>query len=299
MGEWLAWNLNKRFARLDMHRDLIDAKSDIEANQQWACEEARRVFPAFRPYRDLAGQHILDIGCGLGGKLPFYINELGARIVTAVDVDLNSTHIARRHIASQHFVKDRKRAIGLATADAATLPFPDDCFDAVVSINVFEHIMDLEASLGECHRVLKMDGLAFIYLPPYYSPWGPHIESWIRFPWPHLLFSEKTLMRVAAREDAMSHLNERFVQAARIDWSANANQIPDVNHVTLRRFRQTVRRAGFHITQLELLPFGNDYLRTGSFSSQLASRVLKAATRIPLLQEVIVTKMAYVLQKTA
>jgi SAM-dependent methyltransferase len=185
----------------------------------------------------------------------------------------------------------------VVASDAADLPFRDGSFDTVVSINTFEHISRVEEALRECHRVLRPSGLAFLHLPPYYSPWGPHLENWIHFPWPHLLFSEKTLMRVAAREDTRRHLGQRFVEAARIDWTRGDEQVPDVNRVTLRRFRRMVSRAGFSILQFRLLPVGHEFLSSGSPLKQLSLSLLEAMARIPLLQEIVVTKMVYVLQK--
>ena len=297
LGEGLAWTLNQRFPVLSMHRELQNAKSDVQANQQWAFEEAVRVQQGFEPYWDLRGLHILDIGTGLGGKLPFYVLNAGAATVVGIDLNVQSVHIANNHVMSQDLMREAC-GIKVMASDAARLPFSDNHFDAIVSINVFEHIERLAEALSECYRVLKPDGMAFLHLPPYYSPWGPHLENWIHFPWPHLFFSEKTLMRVAAREDAQQRLNERFVQASRIDWACHGDRIPDVNRVTLGRFRQMVQDAGFSIVQLRLFPVGYSYLKSESSLKKVFLWLFETMSKIPLLQEVIVTKMVYVLQKS-
>ncbi len=293
LGEYLAWQLNQIFPTLAVHRGLEGAKRSVAANQQWAYEEARRVIPAFEPYWDLRGKHILDIGTGLGGKLPFYI-EAGAKAVTGVDINPQSLRAAHNHITAHGL----SSAIRLVRCDAAQLPFPDNCFDVIVSINVFEHIERVDRAVQEAYRVLEPGGMAFLHLPPYFSAWGPHLESWIHFPWPHLLFSEQTLMRVAAREDAQRQLSSQFVEAAQIDWQANRDHIPNVNHVTLHHFRQMVQKAGFTILQLRLLPIGYDFLKSAdSVPKQFVLWMLNQATHTPLLREVIITKMVYVLQK--
>jgi ubiquinone/menaquinone biosynthesis C-methylase UbiE len=299
VGEKLAWMLNQLFPPLEMHKELNNAKKDISENQRWAYKEAQRVCAAFQPFWNLEGIHVLDIGCGLGGKLPLYINEGKADTLTAIDIDLMSTQNAKLHLASLGMFKSGNGIVNLASADAAALPFGDNCFDAIVSINVFEHIEHIESALLECFRVLKPDGLAFFHLPPYHSPWGPHLESWIHFPWPHLLFSEKTLMRVAALEDSKRNLNSEFLAAARIDWSAKEDMIPNLNRVTLRCFQRLYLKAGFSMMQTRLLPIGYEYFRNGTLFKQLLYRLLQKATMIPLLQEVIVTKAVYVLQKPA
>ncbi len=136
-----------------------------------------------------------------------------------------------------------------------------------------------------------------MHLPPYYSPWGPHLENWIHFPWPHLLFSDRTLLRVAEREDRAKNLNKKFVSAARIDWDAVGDTIPDVNKVTLRKFRKMVNNAGFKIKQQILLPVGYDSINKPGLN-QLIYKPLEWLSNVPGIQEIIVTKMVYVLEKS-
>jgi SAM-dependent methyltransferase len=296
IGEWLAWNLNRLFPTLSIHKELRKAKSSTRANQHWAYEDARHVSRQFEPHWDLAGRKVLNVGHGLGGKLPFYTEE-GARSVVGIDINEQSTHIAQRHIFSLGLADGAEEGVFLAVADASRLPFRDGSFDMVVSINTFEHIMQLEEALEDCYRVLAPGGRALLYLPPYYSPWGPHLENWIHFPWPHLIFSDRTLLRVAAREDARLQLNRDFVAAAQIDWTEEAQRIPDVNRVTLRQFRSMIARAGFSVVEFKLLPVGYDALRSGPPLRLLALSLLNVLTGVPLLQEVVVTKIACVLEK--
>jgi ubiquinone/menaquinone biosynthesis C-methylase UbiE len=292
LGEWIAWQINRRFPTLPIHQGLTAAKLDIQSNQDWAYNEAERIIFAFDPYWDLAGKHILDIGVGLGGKLRFYV-KAGAKKITGVDINLTSLWVAQEYLS-----KSGIDNVHLTTLDAGIMPFPDDSFDAIVSINVFEHIKNLEDSIRETYRVVKPGGLIYFHLPPYFSPWGPHLESWIHFPWPHLLFSDRTLMRVAAREDARLGINNQFVQAAQIDWEANKNHIPDVNRVTIRQFQKMIRSTGFKVLQLKLLPVGYELSRQNrSFLQNSLLRLIHTGAQIPVLQEVLVTKMVYVLQK--
>jgi ubiquinone/menaquinone biosynthesis C-methylase UbiE len=293
VGELLAWRFNQWFPRLNMHRTLETAKKDVSANQKWAMEETSRIVHAFFPYWDLKGKHVLDIGTGLGGELPYYI-DAGARIVTGFDINPLCLEATKRHMETQGLAS----IVHLLDCDAASLPYPDNTFDAIISINVFEHIAQVELAVQEGYRVLRPGGLGYLHLPPYFSAWGSHLENWIHFPWPHLFFSEKTLMKVAERQDSLTHLNDQFVESAQIDWKAE--RIPGVNRVTLRYFRKLVLRAGFKILQLRLLPFGYDYLKSdNSILKKMAYGMLNTAAQTPLLQEAVVTKMAYVLQKAS
>lgn len=50
-------------------------------------------------------------------------------------------------------------------ADAAHLPFPDDCFDGVVCLEVLEHVPHPSKVMAEISRVLKSGGRAWISMP--------------------------------------------------------------------------------------------------------------------------------------
>jgi ubiquinone/menaquinone biosynthesis C-methylase UbiE len=297
LGERIAWQLNQVFPTLSIHKELETAKRSVHANQQWAHAEMARVVAGFAPHWDISEKNILDIGTGLGGKLPFYV-EAGARTITGIDINQGSLCAAQAHITTLGLDSHQEDRVRLLAADAARLPFPSHCFDAIVSVNVFEQIAKLEEAFYEAHRVLKPGGMAFLHLPPYYSPWGPHLENWIHFPWPHLLFSDQTLLRVAEREDQRRKLNADFVAAARIDWASTGGRIPDVNRVTMRRFSKLVRQAGFEIQQLCLLLVGYEGLATNrNPARRLAFAAIDLAARLPFAGEVLVTKMAYVLRK--
>lgn len=56
-------------------------------------------------------------------------------------------------------------------ADAVLIPFDDNSFNAVISCGVLEHVENEEESLKEIRRILKPEGLFFIFNLPYkYSP---------------------------------------------------------------------------------------------------------------------------------
>jgi SAM-dependent methyltransferase len=44
-------------------------------------------------------------------------------------------------------------------------PLPDNEYDAVISINVFEHVFGFQNAFPEARRILKRDGLFFIAVP--------------------------------------------------------------------------------------------------------------------------------------
>jgi tocopherol O-methyltransferase len=98
-------------------------------------------------------QQILDVGCGIGGSSLYLAQKFNAR---AVGITLSPVQAAR--------ATERAKEAGLATevqfqvADALDMPFADDTFDFVWSMESGEHMPDKEKFLAECYRVLKPGG---------------------------------------------------------------------------------------------------------------------------------------------
>jgi SAM-dependent methyltransferase len=62
-------------------------------------------------------------------------------------------------------VPDRGRSGDFVQADAASLPFPDASFDAIISNHSLEHFERVAVALEELGRVVKADGSIFIAVP--------------------------------------------------------------------------------------------------------------------------------------
>jgi 2-polyprenyl-6-hydroxyphenyl methylase/3-demethylubiquinone-9 3-methyltransferase len=92
------------------------------------------------------GRRILDLGCGKG-RFARRLVEEGAEVV-GIDV-------------SAAMLRD---SIGIRTARATArrLPFAAATFDAVVAIEVFEHLPEIASALGEARRLLRPGGTLVI-----------------------------------------------------------------------------------------------------------------------------------------
>ena len=104
----------------------------------------------------VAGRKVLDIACGAG-----YGSALLAQTaahVTGGDIADAALEHARRRYAALGNLEFRH-------ADCAALPFPDVCFDAVVSFETIEHIAAQDAFLDEVRRVLHPGGLVILSCP--------------------------------------------------------------------------------------------------------------------------------------
>lgn len=61
--------------------------------------------------------------------------------------------------------EDVARLYPIPSIDAANSPLPSDCFDAVLSADVMEHVPDLDGTLRETARILKPGGRLFATMP--------------------------------------------------------------------------------------------------------------------------------------
>lgn len=100
---------------------------------------------------DWAGRAVLDLGCA-GGFMAEALDARGAR-VTGIDPAARAVAAARAHAAAEGREIDYDVGVGEA------LPYGDAGFDAVVCVDVFEHVADLHRVLAETARVLRPGGL--------------------------------------------------------------------------------------------------------------------------------------------
>jgi 2-polyprenyl-6-hydroxyphenyl methylase / 3-demethylubiquinone-9 3-methyltransferase len=104
--------------------------------------------------RPLEGFAILDVGCG-GGLVCEPLCRLGAR-VTGIDPGLDNVEAARRHAAGQGL------AIDYRVARVEDLAAEGRAFDAVVCLEVVEHVPDAGAFLKTCASLVRPGGLMLL-----------------------------------------------------------------------------------------------------------------------------------------
>ncbi|MEA3021327.1 MAG: hypothetical protein QOK01_179 [Alphaproteobacteria bacterium] len=97
----------------------------------------------------------LDLGCGDGILTDILLRQTGPRTLVGVDVDPLETQAAAR------FPFYRR----VHACPGNSIPEPDASFDFVLSNSVLEHIPDLETTIAEIARLLRMDG-RFVFTVP-------------------------------------------------------------------------------------------------------------------------------------
>lgn len=110
---------------------------------------------------DVRGKRVLEIGCGRGA-FARWLQEQGAD-VTAADFSPAAVELAARLLGPE---------TPALVADVQQLPFPDEHFDVVVSLETLEHVPDPAAGLAELVRVTRHGGRLVVTTPNYLNLLG-------------------------------------------------------------------------------------------------------------------------------
>ncbi len=121
-----------------------------------------------------AGQHVLDVGSGIGGASRHFAASRGAR-VTGIDLTPEYCELATRFARSTGLA-DR---LDYRPGSALALPFADGTFDAAYTQHVAMNIADKPGLYAEVARVLKA-GAGFGIYDILQGPGG---EAYYPTPW--------------------------------------------------------------------------------------------------------------------
>jgi len=140
-------------------RNNLEIYDDVAA--QWWSDDIRWVrtlrnmVPGrlgwFDRHIDWPGKDVLDLGCA-GGFMAEALDDRGAH-VTGIDPAQEAIAAARAHADAAG------RAIRYDVGVGEALPYCDASFDAVVCVDVLEHVQSLPGVIAEVSRVLRPGGL--------------------------------------------------------------------------------------------------------------------------------------------
>jgi SAM-dependent methyltransferase len=179
-------------------------------------------------WREVAGKTVVDFGCGTGKEV-VEIAKHGAAHVIGLD-------ILQRHL---HTAMERAEQEGVGSCCSFSTNTSAKA-DVIVTTDAFEHFADPAQVLQIMSRLLKASGRILItFGPPWLHPKGGH--SFSIFPWAHLLFTEKALIRW--RSDFKSDGARRFSEVE-----------GGLNQMTVKRFRQYIGHSDFCVESFESIP---------------------------------------------
>jgi len=115
----------------------------------------------------LASARVLENGCGIG----VYIEKLRplARAVFGLDYDFERVAEGAQRM---------KLPSVLICAASEQLPYPDNCFDLILSNEVIEHVNDDRAAVVEMVRVIRPGGRIALFCPNRWYPVETHGIYW-------------------------------------------------------------------------------------------------------------------------
>jgi 2-polyprenyl-6-hydroxyphenyl methylase/3-demethylubiquinone-9 3-methyltransferase len=188
-----------------------------------------------RGLRPFEGLSLLDIGCG-GGLLSEPMARLGFA-VTGADASEKNIGTARAHAAQSGLEIDYRAT----TAEA--LAAEGRQFDAVLNMEVVEHVANVPVFLAACTQLVKPGGLTFVATlnktlkslalakigAEYVLNWLPHgTHDWNRFIPPAEL-------RVALEETGLSTLKTQGVSFDPLGWDWRLSSDVDVNYMIVAK----------------------------------------------------------------
>lgn len=158
------FNMRKTGERSPIMDELV---YDVYNLDRWWWSVGRRalVEKLWKRYGNDDGEErlILDIGCGVGST----IKEL-EKFGRACGLDISDT--ALKYC--------RERGIdSVCLAEACDLPYCDDLFSLVISIDVLEHVEDDVGAIREMYRVAKPGGLIVFTVPAFQFLWSRRDEQ--------------------------------------------------------------------------------------------------------------------------
>ena len=140
----------------------------------WLAGQNQIVESMFRPALKMATARagsrpprILDLGCGAGFLLR-RLNDVGIGIGSDFSLDA-LTHARAGGVPR------------VLSSDLTALPFRSDALDAIVCLDVLEHVDDDGAALGEIARILRPGGVFLFAVPAFPALWRHHDEMYGHF----------------------------------------------------------------------------------------------------------------------
>ena len=177
--------------------------------------ERHRVFPAV--FENRQHKRILDTAAGVGCVAQrvwgHYTNDLLCNDITPKCLEI----LGQMGVPTVSFDLD----------DEQPYPFPDNHFDAAISLSTIEHLIHVDHFFEETHRILNADGYLYLSSPNYAS-----LAFFPRFVLGGKTFHDPLSQSVRQRYEFYAHVRY-FTYSTLLDFVSSFGFIPDTVYLPL------------------------------------------------------------------
>jgi len=221
---------------------------------------------------NVANKVVLEIGCGYGGNLQYFLN-LGAAYIYGIEYDKTRFKYCKNILME----KVNNKNFRILNLDARFMKgLENNYFDIIVSDATIEHILDLYKVFDEIYRVLKTGGYAYISTSPiWFTRNGGHLKRYIPIPWIHLIFPDKIILGILKLQKKNKDFPKYAIENI-IDIYENAGKL------SLKKLRNLIKNS-----DLTLVKF-NNYTK---------SKIKKLLIKLPYVKEFFSGNISIVLKK--
>jgi len=185
----------------------------------------------------------LDLGCGTGNLLAL-ARDNG---YTFIGVDLSSGMLK----------KAKEKGIeNLVKADVTRLPFRNDCFDGITSVNVLYQLKEPNKFLQEIYRVLKASGKIILSTPYERASLNAFLPEFLK----SIIKNPRILKKM---KDIVGYykINKKII-----------DQNPEIFHITKQKLEEIVKESGFEIEETKKVYVDQNWLVVAKKPNSLQER---------------------------
>ena len=156
---------------------------------EWEFKTGDSLFESIQDYLsiDMDNKHVLDVGCGWGGKMIYLAKNTKLASISGFDLPGVYEPEASFKYARQQNVSN----CFFSTGFAERIPYEADKFDVLIMEDVLEHVVDPERVISECYRVTKPGGLIIVKFPSFKMMNAHHLDRALSLPALHYILPMK------------------------------------------------------------------------------------------------------------
>lgn len=239
---------------------------------------SERLASRFMQTLDFQGRLVLDIGGGLGGRVPYWL-ERGASEVWCIDINREELRQGEALLA-QHFPQYAGRARFL---------HPDETpggkvASLAVLVDSFEHLERPAAVLDQCASLLSPGATLWVGSIGWYNYMASHCLGHVPIPWCQVIFSEHAILQsIRTLLHSPEYRPYYWEQSGGLDRWDLVETLRDrpgepLNQLSLSGVRSALQHPDFALASFELHP-----IKKGTALGTLISPLLQ----LPVLDELL------------